>query len=254
MLIPIARYAYVFAILLPAVWALSNYLQRRLYKVPGPFLRRISSLPRIWSIYKGRSHDDDIALHHMYGPLVRVAPNTVSISDPGAVNTIYGIGTKFTKSPFYSLARTHDDEGLIPDPFILTDKTLHARMKKNAANAYSMNHLSKMESWIEPVTERLFRILDEKIGDTEGLDLAAVLRHYAMDCVFAITFGDDQDYLKKGDSDGFLWVLELATSYMAIVSNLLVMYNVSHVNNCGCSSGRSLGFTPFCLGIDSSLN
>jgi hypothetical protein len=163
-------------------------------------------------------------LHRKYGPLVRIAPNTVSVSNPGAINTIYGIGTKFSKSPFYNLAHTYDEQGLIPDPFILTDKVLHARMKKNAANAYSMNHLSRMESWIEPVTERLFRILDDQAGDTKWLDMAPVLRNYAMDVVFAITFGDDNDYLNNGDADGFLRILELATKYMAIVSLPLILF------------------------------
>ena len=158
---------------------MSNYVQKKLYRVPGPFTRCISSWPRIVSVNSGNSHDDDIALHRKYGPMVRIAPNTVSISDVAAIPTLYGIGTRFYKSPFYSLARTHDEEGCIPDPFILTDKAMHTRMKKNAANAYSLNGLVKMEAWIEPVTDRLFRLLDQHAESQNIVDAAPILANYA---------------------------------------------------------------------------
>jgi hypothetical protein len=169
-------------------------------------------------VYKGRSHEDDILLHQKYGPIVRVAPNTLSINDAQAVNTIYGIGTKFYKSPFYKLAEVHDEEGLVPDPFVLTDKEMHSHMKKNAANAYSMNGLVQMESWIEPITERLFTILDRYAESTEAVDMAPILKNYAMDAVFALTFGKDFDHLNNGDRLGIMKVMDIATSYMAIVS------------------------------------
>ena len=38
-----------------------------------------------------------IALHKKYGPLVRIGPNHVSVSDPKAINIIYGLKTGFTK-------------------------------------------------------------------------------------------------------------------------------------------------------------
>lgn len=99
-----------------------NYVKRRLWGVPGPWLRRVSSLPRIISVYNNKSHDEDIQLHRKYGKIVRLAPNLLSIADPAEINQIYGIGTNFYKSHFYNLSSAYDDEGLIPDTFVLTDK------------------------------------------------------------------------------------------------------------------------------------
>lgn len=73
-------------------------------------------------VYNNKSHDEDIQLHRKYGNIVRLAPNPLSIADPAEINQIYGIGTRFYKSRFYNLSTTYDDEGLVPDTFVLTDK------------------------------------------------------------------------------------------------------------------------------------
>lgn len=36
-------------------------------------------------------------LHQQYGPIVRVGPNHVAVSDPSAIPIIYGLGSKFMK-------------------------------------------------------------------------------------------------------------------------------------------------------------
>lgn len=99
-----------------------NYARKGLWRIPGPWFRGISSLPRILSVYNNKSHDEDIQLHQKYGNIVRLAPNLLSIADPVEINQIYGIGTKFYKSGFYNLSSAYDDEGLVPDTFVLTDK------------------------------------------------------------------------------------------------------------------------------------
>ena len=99
-----------------------NYTKGELWRIPGPWLRGVSSLPRILSVYNNNSHDEDIKLHRKYGNIVRLAPNLLSIADPTEINQLYGIGMKFYKSRFYNLSTTYDDEGLVPDTFVLTDK------------------------------------------------------------------------------------------------------------------------------------
>lgn len=46
-------------------------------------------------------------LHSKYGSLVRVGPNEVSVSDLAAIKAIYGPGTKFRKSDWYSVWQGH---------------------------------------------------------------------------------------------------------------------------------------------------
>jgi len=211
---------YWFAILpvVGAIYLLAVRRKKSLHRIPGPVLRSISPLPRIISAYRGHSHEDDLELHRKYGPIVRLAPNSISISDPSMINKIYGIGTKFIKSPFYELSTAHDEEGLIPDPFILTDKDLHSRMKRNAANAYSMNGLVQMEPLIETVTKRFIGRLAQHADEKSPADLGKMIANYTMDAVFSLTFGRDFDYMSHGDILGILRIMKVASFYMAVVS------------------------------------
>lgn len=78
-----------------------------LAKVPGPFW---ASLTRLWHLKKSRDgdlHRVMIDLHAKHGYLVRTGPNEVSVSDPTAIRTIYGAGTKFQKSKWYRSVLLH---------------------------------------------------------------------------------------------------------------------------------------------------
>ena len=68
-----------------------------LKSVPGPLLNRLTSFPRLFSVYKGRNHLDTINIHDQYGPLVRTGPNHVSVSLPTAQPTNNNTQHPFTK-------------------------------------------------------------------------------------------------------------------------------------------------------------
>lgn len=202
------------------VYFLFQRYRHGLNRIPGPVIRSISPIPRIVSVLKGRSHEDDIRLHQKYGKIVRIAPNSFSISDPAEINQLYGLGTKFLKSPFYELSEAQDEEGIIPDTFIINDKELHTRMKKNAANAYSMNGLVQMEPLVEPVTERLVKKLEEYAVNGNAVDIGDMIANYTMDAVFALTFARDFDYMSHGDVLGIHRVMKVASWYMAVVRQI----------------------------------
>lgn len=68
-----------------------------LANIPGPPLAKWTKLWRLYDVYKGQSHHTAIRLHQQHGPLVRIAPNVVSVGDPQAIKTIYGLSGAFTK-------------------------------------------------------------------------------------------------------------------------------------------------------------
>lgn len=127
------------------------------------------------------------------------------------------------ESPFYVPFQVHDAEGMLPDPLVINDKALHTRMKKNAYNAYSMGSWIQSEPLVDSVTERFFYLLD-KISERPGraFDLGKSLRDYATDVIFTVTFGDDLNFMEKGDSIGMMPTLEyLLGDYAAIVRQTL---------------------------------
>lgn len=71
---------------------------RRVYfspltKIPGPKLAALTSLYYTYHEFKGDRHLFIDSLHHKYGPIVRIGPNYVAISDTAAVKEIYGVGS-----------------------------------------------------------------------------------------------------------------------------------------------------------------
>ncbi|KAJ9642786.1 hypothetical protein H2204_002434 [Knufia peltigerae] len=204
-------------LVLIALYLASNRYQRGLSKIPGPWIRSISTLPRMWAIYATHSQEYDIELHEKYGKIVRVAPNILSISDTSEINQLYGITTKFTKSGFYSLAEVYDTSGrLFPDPFILKDKEMHSKMKRSAANAYSLNALIQMEPYVDEVLAALVKKLDSFAADGADCDIGEISKDYAMDAVTSITFGKNFNYVDRGDHLRFYKGLDTMTDYMAI--------------------------------------
>lgn len=209
-------------VVLPAaigLWYLHTYYSNGLWRVPGPFLRSISVIPRILSVYQGFSHQDDLLLHAKYGPIVRTAPNQLSIADPTEIKKLYGTGTQFVKSRFYALSEAYDDAGLIPDTFVLNDAGLHSRMKRNASNAYAMHGLVQMEPCIEPVTQRFLEILQAYATRKEPVPMDKLLKNYTMDAIFALTFGKDFDYMCNGDALKLHRMQHIMAAYMAIVGS-----------------------------------
>lgn len=65
--------------------------------IPGPELAKWTKLWRLYDVYKCQSHKTAIRLHQEYGPLVRIAPNIVSVGDPKEIKTIYGLTAAFKK-------------------------------------------------------------------------------------------------------------------------------------------------------------
>lgn len=81
-------------------------LRPGLRQIPGPWVARYSPIWRVMFVWNGNAHEQYRELHTKYGPIVRTAPNVVDISDPSAMFTIYGIGSKFLK------VRAHAVDGI----------------------------------------------------------------------------------------------------------------------------------------------
>lgn len=69
---------------------------------PGPFAARFNRLWYLQKVWTGELPQLSVDLHRKYGSVVRLAPNEYSLDDPAAVKTIYGLGTAFTKGPWYT--------------------------------------------------------------------------------------------------------------------------------------------------------
>lgn len=119
-----------------------------------------------------------IKLHQKYGPLVRVGPSHVSVSDPDAVKIIYGINTGFTKTGFYPIQEAMLDRKYMPNLFSVRDENFHNRLKRPVANAYSVSALLEVEGLVDICTKQFMRILHEQFEKRgKSIDLGEWLQY-----------------------------------------------------------------------------
>lgn len=73
------------------------YNYARLRSIPGPVAARVSGL---WRQHARKSSADNHrlrGLHRWYGSVVRIKPNTVSLSDPTTILQLYGRNIRLRK-------------------------------------------------------------------------------------------------------------------------------------------------------------
>jgi hypothetical protein len=101
-------YAVILSFLYIASFLFYNLFLHPLRRFPGPLSNRSSVLRKLYFLSKGRLiyHIQD--LHKQYGPVVRIAPNELSFTDPQAWEDI------FIRQP-PGIAKTSHSHALAPD-------------------------------------------------------------------------------------------------------------------------------------------
>lgn len=66
--------------------------------IPAPFGAQFSNFWLLSACRRGKRYELVDKVHKKLGPVVRIAPNHVSIADASAINAIYGHGNGFLKS------------------------------------------------------------------------------------------------------------------------------------------------------------
>ncbi|RAL02329.1 cytochrome P450 [Aspergillus ibericus CBS 121593] len=163
--------------------------------IPGPFLAKLTNWHRVWRTRQRQSHREFIALHRKYGPVVRIAPNHLSVADPTAFREIYKAGGKFIKSDSYNVPNGAHSFDL----FRQRDEKVHAEQRKLVARAYSMNSMVHLEPNVNPVIRSMMRKLD---GLSGVIDLGAFLQLFAFDIIGAVSFSRPFGYVDAGDDQG----------------------------------------------------
>ena len=113
---------------------------------PGPLLARLTSLPDLYHAYRGDKHIHFLRLHAKYGPVVRFAPNSISVNDPAALRAIYGHGANVQKSEsFYHAFRAHPTA---ISTLLATERVHHARKRRIMGQAFSDGAMKDLEKYV----------------------------------------------------------------------------------------------------------
>lgn len=187
-----------------------------LRKLPGPWLASISDLDRIWSCAKGQQMFYHLALHQQCGPVVRIGPNHVSLSDCSLIPLIYSISTKFRKSDFYAMFDIKTPAGPTSTIFSVRDEAQHKAIRRPVANAYSLSSLKELEPMNDACSAIFLRKLEGLAG--RDIDLGTWLHWYAFDVITSITFSNRLDFMEQEkDVDHIIEAIEGRLVYNAII-------------------------------------
>ncbi|KAG2419500.1 hypothetical protein HFD88_004296 [Aspergillus terreus] len=171
----------------------------RLRHIPGPPGAALTNFVRRSWVLAGNLHEKHTSLHRQYGTVVRVGPQAVLISQPKAIDKIYGFHARFLKSEFYDSIIPRIKGGKIPDVFGTRDEDLHRRMRRPIANLYSISNLTNFEPLVLSTMQFFFRRLEELFVDKDvAFDLGHWLQLFTFDVMGEVTFSRRLGFLENG--------------------------------------------------------
>ncbi|EEU37985.1 uncharacterized protein NECHADRAFT_3047, partial [Fusarium vanettenii 77-13-4] len=182
-----------------------------LAKYPGPFLASVSRSWLVMQVAGASADKTQRKLHSRLGPIVRIAPDEVAISDPDAIRSIYSINSGFTKHSF--------DIAKYPDHFTSLDERLHASRRRIVNSLYSMTNIVRAESGIDLCTDLLMSRMREYADTGEVVDISSWVQMYAFDVIGQLFFSRMFGFLKEGgDHRGYIRSLDTLLPILAVAS------------------------------------
>ncbi|EUC30064.1 hypothetical protein COCCADRAFT_104842 [Bipolaris zeicola 26-R-13] len=191
-----------------------------LRNIPGPFSARFTDLWYLWRVQKGRFEWDNIELHRRYGksypPVVRYGPNRYSFSSLSAQKSIYGHGSKFPKSSWYSSWSNPDTSQWS----LFTDDSIrrHSENRRQYQSTYSMSSLVTYEPYVDECADLFSQRLGELASAGAYADMGHWLQCYAFDVIGLITYSKRLGFLDGGeDIGGVMAALEDHLQYATFI-------------------------------------
>ncbi|KAB8230873.1 cytochrome P450 [Aspergillus alliaceus] len=193
----------------------------RLSGIPGPSLAAYTRLWKLYDVWKGDNHHTEINLHRKYGPLVRIGPRHISVSDPKAIPIIYGFNKGFNKTAFFPIQSISWGKAPQTNLFSTRDELFHREQKRPIASAYSLGSILEMESAIDSCTE-IFQSQIQRLAQTKTpIDFGMWLQYYAFDVVGEITFAQKLGFLEQGqDVDNMIEAIRGMLTYASICGQI----------------------------------
>ncbi|RAQ41595.1 benzoate 4-monooxygenase cytochrome P450 [Aspergillus flavus] len=191
-----------------------------LARIPGPKSFALTKWRLAYEDYKGTRTRKIHALHERYGPVVRIGPNEVAFNSLPALRAIYGAGSGFERTNFYSMFAIYGRKNM----FSFNTVKQHAERKKLFAHAYAKSAMLKgiNASMIETKVRKYMELL-EREGRSQ--DIFTTLHYFSLDNITEFLYGD---FGKTACLDGIEEDRALLHDILATGSRTLSWFTVHH--------------------------
>jgi cytochrome P450 len=165
-----------------------------LAKYPGPLLSRITSLSIYLQALTGDRHLNHLQEHQHYGPVVRIAPNQLSFSEPAALRSIYQssrANNPLRKAPFYE---TLDAPSGAYSTHTEISRRKHAFRRRVLEGAFSDSSMRSLEPFVIDNVNTLLSLLsdgkDSGTGWSKPKNMSDLATWFAYDVMGDLVFGE----------------------------------------------------------------
>ncbi|KXJ90965.1 trichothecene C-15 hydroxylase [Microdochium bolleyi] len=180
---------------------LYNIFLHPLRHIPGPKLWAITHIFYSKSVYNGLVHKDLLELHRVYGPVVRVAPNSVNISHPEGQRDLKG-----------HRKGGADENGKDPAVFGLSASNLigapreeHTAQRRILSHAFSAQTMVEQQAIIKGYIDKFFEGLRKNSQNgTQLVEMTSWLNWLTFDVIGDLAFGEPFGCLEN--SEYHVWV------------------------------------------------
>ena len=167
-----------------------------LKSLPGPWMSHFSNRQLKSAVTGGRRifYLDD--LHKKYGPVVRISPEEVAISDIEGFRKIHSVSGGFAKGDFYTKLTNFPRHSV----FTLRDSKAHGVRRRLFARGFSKTYLR--ENWESTVREKVQLCVDKisEAARTHGgkVDVFEWWSLMGADVIGCLCFGESFGLLELG--------------------------------------------------------
>jgi cytochrome P450 len=189
----------------------------RLRHIPGPFWARWTPFWIIRHIWKGAFIDQLVELHAKYGPVVILAPDFVSLSDPAEIKRIGKVRSSWGRATGYMAFRFAP--GTAGDSILsMRDDKAHARMRAKLMPGYAGKTVEGVEKMVDEHVLQLVHVIETKYITLPGIDYRPVdfsrlSQYLAIDIITSFAFQESFSCLERDDDfHGYLSAVSQAVA------------------------------------------
>lgn len=193
-----------------------------LRQFPSP---SVAGLTSFWRIFHSLQYKHYQAIHDAHvklGTHVRIAPNHISISDPAAMNDIYGHGAGLLKDPWYD-----GGAGEFRHMADARIKTEHQAKRKKLAHVFAQKNIESLEPVILDATATLVSQIDKHIAQSKAINIRRYLNYYTIDLFAELLYGRSLGCLERGDD-----IVEAQTKDAKVYKAHMIrsLHDATHMN------------------------
>ncbi|OXV07329.1 hypothetical protein Egran_04906, partial [Elaphomyces granulatus] len=226
--------AAAFIVVYTASWviiAIHRITFHPLARFPGPFLCRISYIYQIYyeAYLNGRMLERLPDLHKKYGPVVRINPNEVHLSDPELYHVIYRQSSPFLKDPYAYKLGAPNSLSMSLDP------VKHRRRKEILNPCFSKRRVFMLQHIMYEEMDKVFASVSALAEKGEPVPIQDAYYCYTSDVISRYLFGKSLALIELPN-----FAKDRVDQLRSFTSSIWVSIHISLIRNLVLSMPRSV--------------